>query len=55
MRFSRARKQKNAMCAPIAIIMPFADFSRALPSEKIEKMSLKDAKKALNKEGDDVG
>lgn len=34
LRFSRARKQKNAMCAPIAIIMPFADLSRALPSEK---------------------
>ncbi len=27
-------KQTTAMCVPIAIIMPFADLSRALPSEK---------------------
>ena len=30
-------------------------FEQGAPVRKIEKMSLKDAKKALNKEGDDVG
>ena len=48
LRFSRARKQTTAMCAPIAIIMPFADLKQGRSrQEKIEKnVALKMRKKS---------
>ena len=43
------------MCAPNCDYYAVCGFEQGAPVRKIEKMSLKDAKKALNKEGDDVG